>query len=288
MLTPEGAGGASAKARYRVVVHTSDKRFAGTDAAVTCKLTGELDGVAVESEMMTLENSANNFERGMVDEFVVQTRNMGVLTGVDIGMDGGGLGADWHLKLVAVASVADGRETLFYHDNWLRKGSLRATLKAALPGEGGKHQYVVEVLTSDIKGSGTDANMSIVVFGGKGDTGEHKLDNSANNFERGMKDVFHLEGVDVGAIERIRIGHDNSGTFFGGASWHCASVGVTNTTTGVRETFSVNKWFATDKPPKQISQVLYPGNAVPDTSTYVITVHTSDVKVRHCGCVARG
>ena len=46
---------------------------------------------------------------------------------------------------------------------------------------------MVEVLTSDIKGSGTDANVTIVIFGDKGDTGEHALENSANNFEKGMK-----------------------------------------------------------------------------------------------------
>ena len=277
MLKPEGAGG-SDKVRYRIVVHTSDIRFAGTDSTVTCKLVGELDGKSVESDMLTLENSANNFERGMVDEFVVQTRNVGTLKGVDIGIDGGGLGASWHLKMVSVAAFSDGRETFFYHENWLQKEKLRARLKASAPGEGGKHKYVIEVMTSDIKGSGTDANVSIVVFGDKGDTGEHKLDNSANNFERAMKDVFHVDAPDVGKIERVRIGHDNSGSFFGNASWHCASVEVTNTTTGAREMFSVNKWFALDKTPNQISQVLYPGNAAQDTFGYVVTTHTSDIK----------
>jgi hypothetical protein len=42
MLTPDGAGGANSdKARYRIVTHTSDQRFAGTDATVTCKLVGQ-------------------------------------------------------------------------------------------------------------------------------------------------------------------------------------------------------------------------------------------------------
>jgi hypothetical protein len=74
-----------------------------------------------------------------------------------------------------------------------------------------------------------------------------------------MKDTFHLEAEDVGTIERIRIGHDNSGTYFGNARWHCASVEVTNTATGAMQTFTVNRWFAKDKEPNQISQVLFPG-----------------------------
>ena len=32
-----------------------------------------------------------------------------------------------------------------------------------------------------------------------------------NNFERGQKDEFEVTGSDVGQIQRIIIGHDNSG-----------------------------------------------------------------------------
>jgi hypothetical protein len=38
-----------------------------------------------------------------------------------------------------------------------------------------------------------DASVTIVVYGDKGDTGERKLDTSADNFERGMEDVFFIE-----------------------------------------------------------------------------------------------
>lgn len=39
---------------------------------------------------------------------------------------------------------------------------------------------------SDLRGSGTDADVYVVVYGEKGDTGERVLDNSLqNNFERG-------------------------------------------------------------------------------------------------------
>ncbi len=35
------------------------------------------------------------------------------------------------------------------------------------------------------RGAGTDANVTMVLTGEKGDTGERKLDSSANDFERG-------------------------------------------------------------------------------------------------------
>ena len=45
--------------------------------------------------------------------------------------------------------------------------------------------YHISTYTGDKKGAGTDANVVITVFGEEGDSGEHTLNNSRNNFERG-------------------------------------------------------------------------------------------------------
>lgn len=72
------------------------------------------------------------------------------------------------------------------------------------------HNSQVVVMTSDIRGAGTDANISIVVHGTKDgqslDTGSHKLDDSKNNFERNMKDIFMLKTKDVGELTRVVVG----------------------------------------------------------------------------------
>jgi hypothetical protein len=67
----------------------------------------------------------------------------------------------------------------------------------------------VAVHTSDIRGAGTDANVHLLVFGTLGDSGQQPLENSANNFERNKADVFHFQCPDLGAVQRIQIGHDN-------------------------------------------------------------------------------
>ena len=44
-----------------------------------------------------------------------------------------------------------------------------------------------QVFTSDIRGAGTDANVTIILFGSNGiDTGKVKLDSNKNDFERGQ------------------------------------------------------------------------------------------------------
>jgi hypothetical protein len=49
-----------------------------------------------------------------------------------------------------------------------------------------------------------------------------KLDNSRDNFERSVVDVFHIQAF-VGNIQRVRIGHDNSGL---GPGWFLQDVAV--------------------------------------------------------------
>ena len=45
----------------------------------------------------------------------------------------------------------------------------------------------MQVFTSDIRGAGTDANVTIILFGSSGiDTGKIKLDSNKNDFERGQ------------------------------------------------------------------------------------------------------
>jgi len=48
------------------------------------------------------------------------------------------------------------------------------------------NKYRVTVYTGNKRGAGTDANVYVTLFGEMGDSAERRLDNSKNNFERGM------------------------------------------------------------------------------------------------------
>lgn len=50
------------------------------------------------------------------------------------------------------------------------------------------HTYKVSVMTGDVYGAGTDANVFLTIYGDQGDTGERKLrksETNGNKFERG-------------------------------------------------------------------------------------------------------
>jgi len=77
-------------------------------------------------------------------------------------------------------------------------------------------------------GAGTDANVFLIMYGDKGQSGKMKLKNSTTNqnpFEKGKKDTFKLATPNIGEITKINISHDGSGP---GAGWYCESVEVLN------------------------------------------------------------
>ena len=59
-------------------------------------------------------------------------------------------------------------------------------------GEGEKTRHLVTVITGDVRHAGTDANVFLEIIGKHGRTGEIKLDDEKNNFERNMTDMFKV------------------------------------------------------------------------------------------------
>lgn len=179
---------------------------------------------------------------------------------MDIGHDGKNPGSAWLLSKVDVAEMATGAVSSFPFGGWLTAESKpvanRAVLELGRAADDGKHLWTVETVTSNVRGAGTDANVSIVIFGDEGATEQVPLDNSSNNFERGRTDTFHFKARGVGkAVTHIQLGHDGSGA---GSAWHVASVRVQDNTAGVGASFPVNGWFSTTDPPCKTTQVLYP------------------------------
>ena len=68
-------------------------------------------------------------------------------------------------------------------------------------------QYnTVTTYTSDRPGSGTDANVSIVVKGAHGDTGRLLLAKGKDDFIRGQRDQFVLHGEGAEARYKLTLG----------------------------------------------------------------------------------
>jgi lipoxygenase homology domain-containing protein 1 len=89
------------------VVYTSDLKGAGTDASVFCRILGRTkDGQSASTAILQLSSSKNDFERNSKDTFVVQGTELAYMDTLEIGHDGAGAFADWHLQHVEITNPA--------------------------------------------------------------------------------------------------------------------------------------------------------------------------------------
>ena len=240
-----------------------------------------------------LETSADDFKRGASDVFRVQGPSMDVIETAVLAHDGAGIfgGSDWHVRAVEVQKAGSKTSTSFWCDAVVRANEPK-TLAASSPGDDDalvasrRHRYKVTVRTSGDRGSGTDANVSIVVYGERGDTGERSLDTSADNFQRGAEDVFFLESAFLGEIRRVKIGHDGSGF---GPAWKLDDVVIEDLDAAPdapdwhRERFfDADAWLDSSRAPFQTTLELEPTSggqrARRETVTYTVTTRTSDLE----------
>ena len=68
------------------------------------------------------------------------------------------------------------------------------------------------MVTGNVRGAGTDANVCVILYGTHGDTGNRKLQQKFRDlFERNQTDKFVIEAIDLGKIRGFVLGNTASG-----------------------------------------------------------------------------
>uniref|UniRef100_A0A8C5H6N3 Lipoxygenase homology domain-containing protein 1-like n=1 Tax=Gouania willdenowi TaxID=441366 RepID=A0A8C5H6N3_GOUWI len=253
-------------------------RGAGTDANVFITMFGDY-GITPKVHLTSKSRTA--FERAKTDVFRIRTHNVGPLKKIRIEHDNTGLSASWFLDRVVVTDVI--RPHLRYYfacNNWLSKVEgdglyVRDLLGSLDAMEIPKYnKYVVSVFTADVKGSGTDADVFINLFGEFGDTAERRLESDKNNFEKGTEDKFTLDAPNLGKIRKITIGHNNKGS---SAGWFADKVVVEDLGNKTVYDFPINRWFAIDEDDGKIQRDVLVGGNQPTGIVYNVHVVTGNV-----------
>ncbi|CAL8278491.1 unnamed protein product [Merluccius merluccius] len=271
---------------YEIKIFTSDLFGAGTDADVFITLYG-CGTVCTQQRHLCVTKRERKmyFKRGAEDMFIVEMEDVGdVIEKIRIGHDNRGVNPGWHLDRVEIRRLlrkGKGSETtIFPCEYWLAKseedgetvrelvpsdiitekltrdGSLKVTeieVEDALE----THGYSVSVMTGDVYGAGTDANVFLTIYGDQGDTGERKLsksETSSNKFERGSVDTFTMEAVDLGQVFKIKIRHDNS---LMSPDWYLDQVEVMDLDTEEVFLFLCERWLSKKKEDQRISRFFY-------------------------------
>jgi len=137
----------------------------------------------------------------------------------------------------------------------------------------GTKRYQIIVKTGSDEDAGTNANVYIKLIGTRGsvagDTDRRLLGSGViDNFEAGSRNDFELEVDGDGELQKVQIGHDNSGNKPG---WLLEWVKVR--VDDREQLFLWNRWLAQDAPDGIETDALSPEE---HSSEYVILVQTSD------------
>ncbi|XP_026153735.1 lipoxygenase homology domain-containing protein 1 [Mastacembelus armatus] len=268
---------------YEVVTVTGDIKGAGTDANVFVTLFGDF-GVTPKVHLAsnTEKRSRTAFEKNKTDVFRIKTHNVGPLKKLRIEHDNTGMNASWFLDRVVVTDMNRPHLRFYFAcNNWLSREEgdnlfVRDLLGSLNPMDVPKlNKYIVSVFTADMKGSGTDADVFLNIFGEHGDTGERRLDSDKDNFERGSEDKFTIEAPNLGRLKKITIGHNNRGS---SAGWFLDKVVIDDMGNKELYEFPVNRWFAMDEADGKIQRDVLVGSVQPMGIIYNVQVMTGNVR----------
>ncbi|XP_066274370.1 lipoxygenase homology domain-containing protein 1-like isoform X2 [Branchiostoma lanceolatum] len=285
--------------KYQVEVHTSDLFSAGTDSNVYIAIYGQR-GDTGKRELVRSQNNDMKFEQGQTDLFEVEAVSLGELQKVVIGHDGHGLGSGWHLDNVVVKESPD-TEYTFPCNRWLdeneddklteRELVLQEDNPAKSPDhaqatpppedttDNKKDEWTVCVTTSEDVNAGTDAQVTLTVYGDKGNSGPLQLGvGQSGFFERGKIDEFDVRVGDVGKIYKIRLEQDNSGTDPG---WKVHKVELSHPSSGETLVFTCERWLATNQDDGQTCRELpavREGEETLPVHRYQVGVRTGDAE----------
>nr|KAI8760088.1 lipoxygenase homology domain-containing protein 1-like [Biomphalaria glabrata] len=266
---------------YIIQVYTGKKKGAGTDANVYINVFGDR-GDTGNRFLKNSKTNKNKFENGKMDEFEIEAVSLSKLRKIRIGHDGKGIGSGWFLDKVVVIPKDDKQgEVTFNCNRWLDTSQDDGLIEREITASGTQMlsttTYHVSVKTGNVSGAGTDANVSLKIFGTNGDTGNLQLrqsENSNNKFERGKTDLFKLEATDIGKIKKIKIGHDNSKL---GAAWYLEEVNIDIPSKGQHYSFPCRRWLD-DKEGTEVELDPVTVQAIEKTIPYEITIWTGKKK----------
>ena len=220
---------------YGIEIKTLDRKFAGTDAVVTCTLSGTEN--TVKSNIDTEYRKA--FETGSTTPITLKMCNAGTPVSVSLSHDGSGSAAAWLPDIVHVYENKTGLDVYASFGEWIRKGEVHTR-------ELGTFNYTLKIHTSDILSAGTDADILFILDGTKGSVRRRINANQAGLFERNDHNIVEIPGIDIGELLHVSVETDGSGK---GADWHLNTIEVLVNGT-VAKTFIFNQWISAKKPVK--------------------------------------
>ena len=242
--------------KYKITFRTGSLDNAGTDAKVSIKLVGSLRS----TEKLTLSAEVKSFERGSVDDFFVETDQIGRLIKIELWLDSHFWGGDWFLNDVIISSIGYKKIWYFPIQRWIKQKE-SFTITAV------KHaMYEMEIYTGSLPGSGLKSKIEMSIIGEKTYTNFIDLSQSLdkNELKTGHKERITFIAEDVGKIKEIKL--RTRGSILT-SNWFLNIVQLKKTQNRNFMTFPFHRWIYSEK--------IY--SSTNKLAEYIIKLYTGDV-----------
>ncbi|KAH9523747.1 hypothetical protein Btru_040820 [Bulinus truncatus] len=263
---------------YFIDTYTGEQSGAGTYANIYIQIFGQL-GDTGWRHLHGSKTNMNKFQPGYHDVFRVEAVDLGKLTHIKVKHDGYAPEEGWYLKSFKVRDPHNSKQIYFFAcERWLDIGKEDHAIERDLPlttiltdikdekpqtinddadttdkndpesqdseteNIQSKGNWRVLIKTGEEPGSGTDANVSVTIFGTKGDSGPLVLGKKG-------KELFypgHIHQTDIqintnkiGKIRKVRLQHDDIST-----DWKVDTMVLENPSTGEKHNFDIHRWLS--------------------------------------------
>ncbi|KAJ8306151.1 hypothetical protein KUTeg_016696 [Tegillarca granosa] len=164
----------------------------------------------------------------------------------------------WKVKEVKMTDLNTKESLTFYFHRWLSREEEDLEIMREKPAKRAGEEslsltkYKLTTITGNEQGSDTNAEVYVILYGEHGDTGRRVLikSNKGKKFQCGQDDMFEIEAVSLGKLQKLIIGHDGTGA---GEGWYLEKVIIKETEESV---FQCDKWLDTSKEDRKIERTL--------------------------------
>ncbi|XP_072808070.1 oxygen-regulated protein 1 isoform X3 [Vicugna pacos] len=248
-VAPSSTAGGARPSRSREPLPSEDEwevsvltGSTGTRARVTLWVYGD-EGVAGPVSL-SKDGLERLFLPGQEDAFRVEVRHVGKIYKIRIGHDG----TEWSLQRVTMQHTRSKKRLDFAANVWLSRIQAEGDIVCELPVvKGGQAvfplvRYLVDVHTGQLKQAGTESEVSLCLYGERGDSGLRLLykSNMPVKFQRGQVDTFQVEAVSLGKLQKVLLrceAGDKS------QYWYCDKVVVREPGTMSESVFTCERWL---------------------------------------------
>ncbi|XP_061409976.1 LOW QUALITY PROTEIN: uncharacterized protein LOC133344041 [Lethenteron reissneri] len=252
LQNPRGAARAEGKTkgRFKVWVSTGELAAAGTDARVSVTLYGERGHAGPILLGAGSGGTGGTFSKGSEDEFTVSAGNVGELYKIRVSHDNSGESPGWLCQAVRLLDLHTKEEFEMRVNRWLSRDEDDGEIcrEVAVPRRTGPVlpavRYEVRITTGELWNAGTEGRVHVAVHGERGDTGPRLLQRSRHptSFQRGQTDVFRLEAVHLGRLQRVLVSHDSEEP---GKGWYLEKVVIQDPLADMESVFLCHRWLDT-------------------------------------------